>query len=128
MKNGIYPNLNILGISEAERTAVGLKLKETRRSLHITQDQMAKDTGLSEKTIRDFENGKKCPTYDTIVAMSTYLKVRPDLFFPGRLSAGCSCDDPELSEVFGEIAQLDAEKVKTVKSFLKTYLAGAIVT
>lgn len=119
------PNQTIQSILEQEMREIGSALKKTRKAFHITQERMSEETGLAEKTIRDFENGKKCPSYDTIVIMSSYLRTNPDCFFPSRLSAGCTCDDSELAEIVGEIQRLDEEKKKTVKSFLRTYLIGA---
>jgi len=40
-------------------------LKELRKSLHLTQVQLSKITGVRQATIADIENGKDCSTGHT---------------------------------------------------------------
>lgn len=118
------PNLNIQNVNEDEMREVGRKIKEARKGMHITQERMSEETGLTEKTIRDIENGKKCPSYDTIVIISSYLRLSPDSFFPERLTARCRCEDQELAAIVSGIEQMEKEQKEAVKSFLKVYMAG----
>ena len=52
-----------------------LRLKEIRRSLGYTQENVVAGTGLSAETLRKLENGHTIPRYDTIEILSLFYKI-----------------------------------------------------
>lgn len=65
----------------------GTHLKELRKSRKITQKQLAKDIGASERGIQQYELGERKPTYDMLIALADYFDVSLD-YLVGR------SDDP----------------------------------
>lgn len=55
--------------------AFSKRLKEIRKSLGYTQDNVVFGTGLSSETLRKLENGITIPRYDTIEILSMFYKV-----------------------------------------------------
>lgn len=51
------------------------RLKEIRKSLGYTQENVVLGTGLNSETIRKLENGITIPRYDTIEVLSLFYKV-----------------------------------------------------
>lgn len=49
-------------------------VKETRKSLHITQDTMANAVKVSPRTYKRIENGETVPTLDVALNISDILK------------------------------------------------------
>lgn len=66
----------------------GTHLKELRKSRNITQKQLAKDIGASERGIQQYELGERKPTYDMLIALADYFDVSLD-YLVGR------SDDPK---------------------------------
>lgn len=54
--------------------AFSSRLKEIRKSLGFTQDNVVTGTGLSGETLRKLENGLVVPRYDTIEMLSLFYK------------------------------------------------------
>ena len=54
--------------------AFSTRLKEIRKSLGFTQDNVVTGTGLSSETLRKLENGMVVPRYDTIEILSLFYK------------------------------------------------------
>ena len=56
----------------------GAQLKELRKALGITQKQLAKELGASERGIQQYELGERKPTYDMLIALADYFDVPVD--------------------------------------------------
>jgi len=54
--------------------AFSTRLKEIRKSLGFTQENVVTGTGLSGETLRKLENGMVVPRYDTIEMLSLFYK------------------------------------------------------
>lgn len=54
--------------------AFSIRLKEIRKSLGYTQENVVSGTGLSAETLRKLENGITIPRYDTIEILSMFYK------------------------------------------------------
>lgn len=58
-------------------------VRAARGLLSLTQAQLAEGTGISEKTIRNFELEKISPSEDTLVRLETFFEQRRVRFFNG---------------------------------------------
>ena len=52
-----------------------------RKHYGLTQKELAKQTGLSVKTIQDTEKGRKRPNYETLTRLTERLGLSPDELF-----------------------------------------------
>ncbi len=57
------------------------KIKEIRKKLGITQEQLAKECGVVRQTINCIENDKYDPTLELAFKLSKTLKVKVDELF-----------------------------------------------
>lgn len=65
--------------STVDYAMIGKRIKNKRTELKITQEQMAGELDLSTFYISKIENGKSCPTLDTLSIIANYLSL--DLAF-----------------------------------------------
>jgi transcriptional regulator with XRE-family HTH domain len=64
-----------------EEEIFGKILQEERKAKKISQEKLAKLTGLDRTFISLIENGKRSPTFSTILKICSALKIDPsDLF------------------------------------------------
>ncbi|MFU0832080.1 MAG: DNA-binding helix-turn-helix protein [Oscillospiraceae bacterium] len=56
----------------------GYRLRELRKSKHLTQTQVAKRLNLSKATISGYENNIKTPSLDVLVKLSILYGVSAD--------------------------------------------------
>ena len=64
------------------------KVKTARSELEMTQSELGEATGVSLRTILDYEKGKKVPRQSTLLKLAKALKVS------SRFLSDESCDDP----------------------------------
>ncbi len=57
------------------------KLKKIRREKNLTQEELSKKANLAIGTIRQFETGKRNPSYKSIQQLSEALNVDSNVFF-----------------------------------------------
>jgi len=57
------------------------KIKEIRKKLGLTQEQLAKKCGVARQTINCIENDKYDPTLELAFKLSRILKVKVDELF-----------------------------------------------
>jgi transcriptional regulator with XRE-family HTH domain len=60
---------------EARQRAFGGALRRTRRSLDVTQDELAERTGISRNHVSDMERGLVNPTLETLWRLADGLGV-----------------------------------------------------
>jgi len=63
---------------EALASEIGLKLERLRLSRNITQMELARDAGISERTLRRLESGDGA-TLDSLVRVLSALKIAQNL-------------------------------------------------
>ena len=64
---------------------LGAKIKKSRESLHLTQDQVSQGTGLSSEFISLVEKGKRYPSLQSLERISNYLNKKISYFFEEEL-------------------------------------------
>mgnify|MGYP002624395772 CR=1 FL=1 len=60
---------------------LGLRIKEIRKSLNMTQEKLAELVGIGTPNISYIENGKFAPSVDTLEKMAKVMKVKPYEFY-----------------------------------------------
>lgn len=55
------------------------QLKERRNALHVTQETLADISGVSLRTLKQFESGKGNPTLETLTKLSEALGLEVSL-------------------------------------------------
>jgi len=64
-----------------EEQIFGKILQEERKAKKITQEKLAKLTGLDRTFISLIENGKRSPTFSTILKICSALEIDPSELF-----------------------------------------------
>ncbi|MDH8677513.1 helix-turn-helix transcriptional regulator [Fusibacter bizertensis] len=91
-------------------------LKDIRKSLNYTQNDVATHTGLSTETLRKLENGKTIPKYDTIEILSLFYKT--DLHSILNLCKSSTIIFDYYSKIDWLITRVDSQEIKdTLSSF-----------
>ena|ERR1700752_2311751 len=62
------------------------KLRIIRRHLHLTQPEMGQLLKLKGRCVSDYENGRRVPTSETVLAYAHAGKVRMDLIVDDEIS------------------------------------------
>ncbi len=61
----------------------GEHLKTMRQNKGLTQKQLGKETGTSERAIQNYELGVRKPTYEILISLSDFFNVSLD-YLTGR--------------------------------------------
>lgn len=56
----------------------GIILKELRKEVNLSQDQLGKKLGFSNQTVSFWESGKREPSLDALVSVAKYFDVSVD--------------------------------------------------
>ncbi len=54
---------------------IGARIKELRKSRHLTQEQLAEKVGINPKYVSSIERGKENPTLETFIKVAKTLDV-----------------------------------------------------
>lgn len=58
-------------------TILGRRIRERRKHLNLTQDQLANEVGIDAANLRAYESGRRLPNLYTVVRISGALDVQP---------------------------------------------------
>ena len=96
---------------------IGLRIKELRRSKHMSQETLSEIMGISSKYLSSIERGKENPTLDTLVKLSAALDVEMSGIFTFSHQGMTS---KELKAfISGAIKDIDADKLKLAAKVVK---------
>ncbi len=65
-----------------EKGFFAVRLKELRHLAGLSQPELAEKSGIDVGTIRQFEQGRRKPTWDTLVKLAKGLEVSLSAFDP----------------------------------------------
>lgn len=68
-------------MTQNEEEIFGRILQEERKAKKISQEKLAKLTGLDRTSISLIENGKRNPTFTTILKICSALEIEPSEIF-----------------------------------------------
>lgn len=63
---------------------IGLFLKELRKEKHLTQEQVAEQFGVSNRSVSRWENGVNLPDFDLVIEISNFFDISVDEFLDGE--------------------------------------------
>jgi len=78
---------------------IGSRVKEFRRRVHFTQENLAEHTNLSAKFIGSLENGRKGVSVDTLIGIADALGATADLLLHGNLDSEIAVHVCEFAEL-----------------------------
>ncbi|MBR4998964.1 MAG: helix-turn-helix transcriptional regulator [Clostridia bacterium] len=61
-----------------------MQLKEIRKKKNLNQQKVALDLNISREALSHYENGKREPSLNMLVAMSKYFNVSIDYLITGK--------------------------------------------
>ena len=63
--------------TETKEKKVSKRLKARRSEMNISQNELARKSGLERKTINRFENGHFSPSLRTLFILCSTMKIKP---------------------------------------------------
>ena len=95
------------------QTAIGSYIARKRKEQNLTQEQLAQQLGVSNKTISKWENGKCMPDYSIIQKLCDALHVTIPELMDGEDAAEDSVrvyDDTQILELIRRTQELERQK------------------
>ena len=95
------------------QTAIGSYIARKRREQNLTQEQLAQQLGVSNKTISKWENGKCMPDYSIIQRLCDALHVTLPELMDGEDAADSSVrvyDDEQILDLLRRTQELERQK------------------
>lgn len=95
------------------QTAIGSYIARKRREQNLTQEQLAEQLGISNKTVSKWENGKCMPDYDIIQKLCDVLHVTLPELMDGEDVAQDSVriyDDGQILDLLRRTQELERQK------------------
>ena len=95
------------------QAAIGSYIARKRKERNLTQEQLAQQLGVSNKTISKWENGKCMPDYSIIQALCEALDVTLPELMDGEDAAEDSVrvyDDAQILDLLRRTQELDRQK------------------
>lgn len=106
---------------------IGLKIRETRRKLGISQDELAKKSSLERPSIVLIESGRQRLPIDRLCIIALALNIEPkDLLptnselYPDKISK----EDENINVIVPEIDKHDKQSIENIRQFVQTYKKG----
>ena len=96
-----------------DQTAIGSYIMQKRRALNLTQEQLAEELGVSNKTVSKWENGKCMPEYSIIQKLCEALHVTLPELMDGEDAAECSVrvyDDARILDLLHRTQELERQR------------------
>ncbi|MBP5452359.1 MAG: helix-turn-helix transcriptional regulator [Treponema sp.] len=81
MRETFNTDFNICKAADEQRETIIQNIRERRRELHLTQENLAERSGLSLETIGKIERKKVDPSIETIVRIAHALDITPGLLY-----------------------------------------------
>ena len=95
------------------QTAIGSYIAHKRKEQNLTQEQLAQQLGVSNKTISKWENGKCMPDYSIIQTLCEALHVTLPELMDGEDAAEDSVrvyDDEQILDLLRRTQELERQK------------------
>lgn len=101
---------------ETDKKILGQKLRQYRKSKHLTQFELAELVGLNEKQISRIESGTNYPTFLTFASLINVLDINIEDF-----TKNISCSNSKLTaEILHIINSAEEAELLLYKEVLKT--------
>ncbi len=108
-----------------DQIKIGTFLKLLRKEKNLTQEQLAEQLGVSNRTVSRWENGNNMPDISLLSEIAEFYDVSiPELIYGERKSENMREEAKEVAETMSDYAK--AEKETLVKSIRNMSLIGFI--
>ena len=108
-----------------DQIKIGTFLKLLRKEKNLTQEQLAEQLGVSNRTVSRWENGNNMPDISLLSEIAEFYDVSiPELIYGERKSENMREEAKEVAEAMSDYAK--AEKETLVKSIRNMSLIGLI--
>lgn len=108
-----------------DQIKIGTFLKLIRKEKNLTQEQLAEQLGVSNRTVSRWENGNNMPDISLLSEIAEFYDVSiPELIYGERKSENMREEAKEVAETMSDYAK--AEKETLVKSIRNMSLIGLI--
>lgn len=108
-----------------DQIKIGTFLKLLRKEKNLTQEQLAEQLGVSNRTVSRWENGNNMPDISLLSEIAEFYDVSiPELIYGERKSENMREEAKEVAETMSDYAK--AEKETLVKSLRNMSLIGLI--
>ncbi|HZZ98702.1 MAG TPA: helix-turn-helix transcriptional regulator [Candidatus Saccharimonadia bacterium] len=94
-----------------DRTKLGMRIREARQRMNMSQQQLAAAIGVSDKTISAYEVGRVDPPLDTLEKLST-ATAHPIAYFVGDVQSNI---EARLDRIANELTEI-RKTLKTVST------------
>jgi transcriptional regulator with XRE-family HTH domain len=78
------PSWDASGVAQAPSTRVGGRVRARRKSLKLTQDEIARELGVTHQHVSRIESDQAAPSLDLLVKLSHRLGVSTDYLLTGQ--------------------------------------------
>jgi len=86
---------------------LGIRIRNGRRALHISQAKLAEQIDLSVPYISLIENGRKNPSLECLIAIADILNLSLDYLLFGVDGKSTMCCDPQLQSLLSDCSLHD---------------------
>lgn len=108
-----------------DQIKIGTFLKTLRKEKNLTQDQLAEQLGVSNRTVSRWETGSNMPDISLLTEIAEFYDVSiPELIYGERKSENMREEVKEVAETMSDYAK--AEKENMVKSIRDMSIIGLI--
>ena len=108
-----------------DQIKIGAFLKVLRKEKNLTQEQLAEQLGVSNRTVSRWETGSNMPDISLLTEIAEFYDVSiPELIYGERKSENMREDVKEVAETMSDYAK--AEKEQLVKSIRNLSIIGLI--
>ena len=108
-----------------DQIKIGTFLKTLRKEKNLTQEQLAEQLGVSNRTVSRWETGSNMPDISLLTEISEFYDVSiPELIYGERKSENMREEVKEVAETMSDYAK--AEKENMVKSIRDMSIIGLI--
>ena len=95
-----------------------IRLKELRKEKGISQEQLARNLGINQTAVSQWETGRTLPSADLIYKMAEYFNVSTD-YLLGRTPYKRPTDNPNLVWGYGTLdRELTPDELEQVKAYV----------
>ena len=105
---------------------LGGRVRQLRKTLHRTQDEVSNSVGLTTEAYARIERGLSLPSFPTLMRLCAALETRPDaLLLEERVQDTLAPDvSAEIAALNGELRHLDVKVVRDISRLARTLRAG----
>ena len=102
-----------------EQNALGKRIKEARKKLKLTQEELAEKAKISDVYLGEIERGTKIPSVPVLVDLIEALEVSADYLLLDSLNSANVIVNNEITE---KLSKLTPKQRKTALDILNAYI------